>query len=686
MGKRLVIIGIVAACAVPAALFAQPMTEDGVSRAVDGAILHRRLPGAGSADRPGAGPSTGAPPAETPTFVYDPSTGGSGLPSDLMRDGRPLPKPSAAAPPADDEPVHTAGGLAPSRPTDPDPAAPPAVAPAPDAPVDPLAAPQPRLDPDAAVADAGPDALSVPVPGDPSDDPDGGTAGEPTGPSPDSPEADAGATGPAGDDASGPTPDGGASGDEPFSDPRGGLGSEARPDRRTEREGTLHYSEVFDPSIVPFKRNRSLNAVDKDYTLRVEPGRLEVLRPLGNRLDPGHEVFWGSVLLDGEAGERIPLPSVAPESRILSYEANPAQDVRFERDEAGNFYATPSLAGRLRLVFVMDAPSTYFGRPLPTDATLAAVPAALRPKVPRAIAKEAREVAAAIGVPAGAGYAATLDALVAWFRGFTPGEPPPAETSIYRDIALGKTGVCRHRGHGFVITAQALGIPAHYVFNEAHVFVEVWVPAGAGAAAGWLRIDLGGGAEALDVHGEQGKTLHPGGPDPFSAPPPFEAARAQGQTAGAERVTGLPTPEPTPAPTPAPAPGAAGGDAPGAPTGITRVTPMADLTPTVTTLEAVPAGGAGAGPSGAIVFRGDGVEVRGRVTTQGGEPVAEGTVQLVLLAGPERRAVAQLGVAALDRDGRFRAAVDIPPTQSPGAYELIAEFLGDGVHSPSVSP
>ncbi|MFO0749439.1 MAG: transglutaminase-like domain-containing protein [Myxococcota bacterium] len=324
----------------------------------------------------------------------------------------------------------------------------------------------------------------------------------------------------------------------------------------------------------------------------------------------------------------------------------------------------------------MDAPSTYFGRALPSDAPLGAVPPALRPRVPKAIAKEAREVAAAIGVPANGTYAATLDALVAWFRGFTPGEPPPSKTSVYRDIALGKTGVCRHRGHGFVITAQALGIPARYVFNEAHVFVEVWVPAGAGVDAGWLRIDLGGGAEELDVHGGQGKSLHEGGPDPFSAPAPFETQREQGQTAGAERVNGLPAPE-APLPTPAaPTPGAPGAPGEGPGTSVARVVPMPELVQTTTTLTA----------TGSIVYRGDGLDVPGRVTTLAGEPVVEGSVQLVLLVGPERRAVAQLGsTLALDKDGRFRASVAIPATQAPGSYDLVAEFLGNGVQSPSVS-
>jgi len=440
---------------------------------------------------------------------------------------------------------------------------------------------------------------------------------------------------------------------------------------------------VFDPSIVPFKRNRALDTVDDDYTLRLGLGRLERLEPLGNRLDAGRDAFWGSLLLEAKAGETIPLPSVSPESRILSYEANPPQEMRFERDAAGNFYVTPEASGRVRLIFVMDAPKSYFGRTLPTRATLSDVPSSLRPRVPRAIVTEARDVARKIGVPdvgrTSASYAATLDALVAHFRGFVPGDPPPVVDSVYRDIALGQRGVCRHRAHGFVITAQSLGIPARYVFNEAHVFVEVWVPASSDAEAGWLRVDLGGGADELQVHNGQGKTLHDGGPDPFSAPPPFEEARGSGHTAGAERVTGLPK-ESEPAPTAAAeVPGGPlepGGPTSMGPASVARVAPAPELVPTRTTLEV----------TSSLVYRGDAFDVSGQVTDLGGQPVSDGAVQLILLVGAERRPIVRLATINLDPGGAFATTIAIPAEQPPGSYELVAEYLGDFVHSPSTSP
>ena len=42
-------------------------------------------------------------------------------------------------------------------------------------------------------------------------------------------------------------------------EPRGSLGSAAKPDRQTQKESALNYQASFDPSVVPFKRNRALN-------------------------------------------------------------------------------------------------------------------------------------------------------------------------------------------------------------------------------------------------------------------------------------------------------------------------------------------------------------------------------------------------------------------------------------------
>jgi len=638
------LLALAAVAAIPAALFAQSQDGD-VSRAPDGRILHRRTLDPGD-----------TPVADTPVFVYEPGATG-GVPKDVVRDGVTLPRPSASTERQGGELIHTAGGLDRPRPETPPPPE-PLAAPAPNAPRDPSAplppTPLPGDDADARVV-IDEDALAEgeAIEGDggaPSDEPSLASGDEPAAP-------DASTT-------AEPAPEGPA--EAPVDDPRAGLGDEAHPDRDTEREGTLHYNEVFDPSVVPFKRNRALDSVGEDQVLRVAPGRLERLEPVGNRLERGREVFWGSVLLEGTAGERIPIPSVSPEGRILSYQATPAQEVRFERDGAGNFYATPALDGRLRLVFVTDAPSHWFGRPVPRDLRFDQVPRALRPRVPRAVQREGLDVAAAIGVVPSMGYGDALNRLVAHFRAFEPGEPPPTAGSVYKDIALGGRGICRHRGHAFVITAQALGIPARYVFNEAHVFVEVYIP---GASPGWMRVDLGGGADELQVHGAEGKQLHrPVGSDPFDKPPGFASAEA----AGAIRTSGMPEAPELTAPS---ALDASAADAPGTALEgpIARARPAPNLVPTRTTIEV--------GES--LVYRGDAVHVTGRVATARGAPITAGAVQILLTTGGGGQAVALLGTASV-ADGRFAVDVAIPPAQSPGQYELVAEYLGDGVHAPSV--
>jgi len=560
-----------------------------------------------------------------PVFVYDPVGGGT-LPQEFHRDGQAMPRPDTASDASPGEAVYSPDG----------------------------------------VAEASPEGFGASAGGvDPSLPPTPGAPGEAT---------DPGLPPVPGPDGSPPTPA------PSFEDPRLGLGDIARPDRVTTGEERLDYRTVFDPSVVPFKRNRALDQVDVDYALKVERGGFKRLTPIGNRLDPDREAFWGSVLVDARAGQRVPLPSVSPESQILSYEATPPITLVFEKDRADNYYVTPSASGRVRVVFVMDAPTGYFGRQLPTGLTTRDVPAALRPHPPAAIAREAVAVAREAGVDPAASYDVLLNTLVAYYRGFEPGEPPPSQASIYRDLALGRRGVCRHRGYAFVVTAHGLGIPARYVFNEAHVFVEVYVP---GPRAGWLRVDLGGGAEELFVHGSDGKVLHkPRVRDPFDRPESYARAESAGHTAGATRVEGLP---PASRRDFASAGGSVDPDAlpeairamlseniPRAappPPGVIRAT-----TRTTMSFEQ------------AYVYRGDAMIVSGQVADASGAPVAAGSVQILLLYGRQGRAVALLGTALVDADGRYRAEVRIPDNQPPGDYDIVAEYMGSALHAPSVSP
>ncbi|MDP6944172.1 MAG: transglutaminase domain-containing protein [Myxococcota bacterium] len=456
-------------------------------------------------------------------------------------------------------------------------------------------------------------------------------------------------------------------------DPRGTLGTEALADRDTEMEGTLAYHASFDPSVVPFKRNRALDLVTESGSLGIRPGPLEKVVPAGTQGGRDREVFWGSVLLSGRSGDTIPLPSVAASSRVLSIEASPAVTVTLWRDGAENFYVRPHFSDdahhTLRLVYLMDAPKQYFGRALPRGVRTRDVPHAMRPKLPAAMQRAADVVAARIGLSTQQDYRTLLRKLVRHFRSFEPGTPPPDSGDVYRDLALGKRGICRHRAYAFVITAHGLGLPARYVFNEAHVFVEVWIP---GDTPGWLRVDLGGGAERLVVAGADDKLRHtPVESDPFDRPAPYARQNRSGPSAGATDVVGLPPTRRQPPKRQEPrAPGRTGLLPPPLPLVTASGAP-----PTATTLAIL----------APVVYRGEPFQVSGTVTHQDGSH-AVGQVRLVLLEVSTGNAIGLLRTVLLAPDGSYETSVTIPGSQAPGGYELVAEYLGGPAAAPSRSP
>lgn len=550
-----------------------------------------------------------APPGKggsAPVFVYDPRRGGE-LPQEVQRDGQVLPMPAASDEPEDGEAVYSAGGL---------------------------------------------------------------TSGDP---SSEAPEPSAGTSPPTAADADA---DAGVPAARPQVDPRGTLGNEALPDRDTDMEGTLGYHAVFDPSIVPFKRNRALGTVNIHGALQIGGSRLRAIEPIGNRVGSDREVFWGSILLHAAPGDTIPLPSVAPTSRILSYEATPNARVNFLVDDDDNFYVRleppPGAADdarQIRLVFLMDAPKAYFARELPTGARLTDVPPAMRPKLPASMAAAARDVVDTLGLTGERDLVSALETLVVHFRSFEPGAPPPDTGDAYRDLALGRRGICRHRGYAFVVTAHALGIPARYVFNEAHVFVEAWVP---GKDQGWVRIDLGGGAERLVVRGADDKVRHrPSGRDPFVQPPEYADANA----AGATDVSGLP---PT-----------SRADR-RVPSGASGASPRRSMLPPPVARSAVRNGAVATrtelGIDDSLVYRGEPVSVSGSVVDRGGRPVKGGDVQILLLDAGSGKALGLLRMTRVDQAGHFQTTITFPQDQRPGGYELVAEYLGTATRAPSRSP
>ena len=494
-----------------------------------------------------------------------------------------------------------------------------------------------------------------------------------------------------------------------------------RPDRDTGPDGHLTYHAVFNPSVAPLRRNVAFDAVDDDYEFsirdRSEAGlRLVPLSP--QRVTSGRELFWGDVAIDAIAGRAHPIPSVAPDMRILAVEAAPAVDSAFLKDSADNFYVRAvGYTGELRIVFLVDADSRYFSAAVPDTVRLdvnAAHPAA---QVPARARRAAKEVAAILGVGPDVPFARGVDRLVAWFRDFDAGETPPNSGDIYRDLALGGVGVCRHRSFGFAVTARAVGLPTRYVQNEAHAFVEILAPDGV-----WRRIDLGGEAPSLDIVGGEGRRLHQAPPDPYPKPERYVgdySSRLVRGDAGDDRavpqeravpdgardseiatsLAGVPSPMPrlggaasggvpgraaAREPSPAARPGGADGDVPAVTDGPDAGLSIAPVPGPAASLLTPTADGPGRPVSIHLevqvdeveAFRGERLpfEVSGTLRAADGSAEAVVGVAIQLYMVPEDGAGAGVPVGprlTSDTAGRFSTLVTLPQTLGLGRYRLV---------------
>ncbi|MDY0058195.1 MAG: transglutaminase domain-containing protein [Myxococcota bacterium] len=427
-------------------------------------------------------------------------------------------------------------------------------------------------------------------------------------------------------------------------DPRPARPATARLDRMTGPDGRLIYHEVFNPAIAPFKRDAAFDTVLPDESLAVGGAGEDGLRetpPLGPQLPDGWEPFWGSLVVELAGSAAAPLPSVAADARILGYRSTPPLALRFFKDRADNFWVRPHVPhdGAIRLVFLTAAPATAFGGPIP-DFALADVPPALRPRVPEPVLGRARELLR------GAGLAAlrsrppreALLQLVAFFRDFSAGPPPPASAagSLLLDLGLARRGVCRHRAQIFVIVAQSLGLAARYVHNEAHAFTEVFLP-----GQGWRRIDLGGASDELQVLNTLGKIPHqPPLADPFPWPrPALAAGSSPGSTAGA-----------------------AGGAGAGPGDTLLEVSASTALPDWRIVLQRV----------SRRAYRGEEIDVRGLVLTRDEAPVPGADIAVVLREGFAGSPLRVLGMLVSDAQGGFAGSLPLPADLPPGDYEVNA--------------
>jgi hypothetical protein len=437
---------------------------------------------------------------------------------------------------------------------------------------------------------------------------------------------------------------------------------EVRPDGDTSADPVLKYGSVFRPSIAPFKRFDVVDRVDADFLLRLRDSGLRAV-PVGGAPDESRDRFFASVVVAATRGGLVPIPSVAPDARILRYETAPRRIVRFFRDGASNDFVRVEGDGLVRINFLTDAPRSYFGGELPR-ARLSDVPPWSRPALPPNVRAAAQRVLAQLRVDATAPVADALTTLVTHFRSYRAEEQrfagPPA--ALFERLALGGLGACRHRAYTFVILAHALGLPARYVANEAHAFAEVWLPRG-----GWRRIDLGGVSPELVVYAAGERTLHQPGLDPFPRPGTYAQGYSAPATSMPERLsTATGAPDPSHAPSDPSTPSASGAAPPAAQSAAPATSPPDATTPTRIELR----------PVRGDLLRGDVLPIEGRAIAWDGRGAAQLRIEVSLQAadGSTRR---DLAVLLTDDTGAFAAGVTLPGDLPPASYELVVETPGD---------
>ncbi len=464
-----------------------------------------------------------------------------------------------------------------------------------------------------------------------------------------------------------------------------------RPDRITAFHDTLGYYPAFSPSVAPFKRMMALDAVvrmdDGVPVLGVRSSSPEPVAVTGTASaspDSGpRDRFWGSVVLDFSAGTRVPLPSVAPRSQILSMRTEPPIRLAIEKDSADNYFARTLSRFRkqARLIFLVDAPRAYFNAPIPNAPSRAL--AGPKTQLPRTLREDALRFASEIGIPRQGPLPQVLRALARHFRSFVESDVPPPNTgSIYLDLARGRRGVCRHRAYAFVITALALGIPARFLQNEVHAWVEVEMP-----DVGFMRIDLGGAAHGVEAHGFEDRLIYqPSAPDPL--PKPEAYLRSLSSIASAEPTSDQ-SPENATSSTLAQSLGQQPSTTAAAPNDPSSQAPPSQAPSSPSSNEA----SSGTQNDRRVVklqlddrkyeaFRGRTMVVSGRaLDAQGG-----GASELRIEVRTSTSDGPLLGVTATDAHGWFHGSFGIPANTPVGDYRLWVGSPGDRRYAPTAAP
>jgi Transglutaminase-like superfamily len=431
-----------------------------------------------------------------------------------------------------------------------------------------------------------------------------------------------------------------------------------RVDRDTTRPDSVSYDEPFIPALAPFKRLYAYDSVDEGFELVVRDKALARVE-VGGKPGPQDDQFYADLFVDLAPQVPVRVPSVAPGSRALVARTEPDVSFQLERDRADNWFMTADVRRRVRLVMQLAAPRAAFSAELADPSWGELLPQL--PPLPPVVRDAALEVARQLGVSQQQPPRQVAKSLIAYFRGFSPSEATPKAArgpELYRELALSRKGVCRHRAYAFMITALGVGLPTRMVRNEAHAWVEIY------DGGGFHRVDLGGAAGRMDLGRGAAEHVHRPPADPHAWPEGSESGQAMLSQSldGAGPAGAALAPSGSAGVAPPPAPRASGPEPQAGPSVPAEV----DARPrAVVSLR-------GAEQS---IARGKAFTIAGTVRALG-EPCTFLRVDVSLR--DEKGSETWLGAFPTDAQGNIEGRVTVPFDVEVGKYAVVAHTPGSG--------
>jgi hypothetical protein len=432
-----------------------------------------------------------------------------------------------------------------------------------------------------------------------------------------------------------------------------------RIDKNTSRPEQVEYDDPFRPSITPFKRTFAYDMVDSALELGVANKELSAI-PIGGRPPEREDQFYADLVVDLVEDAPVRIPTVGPDTRVLSATTSPPVSFGLLRDGADNWFIKGSERKRVHLTMLLAISRDTFGSRFASNVSWEALARVAPSPLPASVKPAAERVLTSLGVSRSMSPMAAASALIAHFRAFAPSDKRPTSNGValYEELALSKKGVCRHRAYAFLITAHAIGLPTRMVRNEAHAWVEVY------DGTIWHRVDLGGAAEQLDTRTNPDQPQYEPPTDPYDWPEGAEsgqelANRTQAQSNAQQSTLGD-----------------GGLNVDGGASQPPNVSSPLDLADGgVPSLDdSRPPSRVSVTAKASKVQRGEALQVSGRIESDG-EGCAGVRVDFALRSNTGRPIPIQ-SLSSND-DGRYEGAIVVPFNLEVGDYELIVSTDGN---------